>query len=303
MLRKTVSSMAPILPPELCDGIIDCLFDDRRSLKQTALTCRSWLPRSRKHLFESVKLMNDAESWKHFADCAGRPDSARPLVPCTQYVRHLTLFRSWPMFAEDIFSPVLSMLHNVYNLTLIGHAVNEFARNQKYCDYLAKSVTTLHLDHAFLSSPDLLRSLLTKFTNLRVLSLDMIVWPNTESLSVLQLQNGSSTSTQDSVSVEHLDLCRCRPWIVSAISQCILNAPFMTRLRTLHVALDSLADETLPKPISDLCRVSGTSFQELHVHWLQDQKITHGQFSACEPFENRELTCLLSHPPRPVPES
>ncbi|KAK0201002.1 hypothetical protein DFS33DRAFT_1094621 [Desarmillaria ectypa] len=45
-----------ILPPELCDIVIDFLHADRASLMSCSLVCRSWLPASRFHLWDTLKL-------------------------------------------------------------------------------------------------------------------------------------------------------------------------------------------------------------------------------------------------------
>ncbi|KAG7444876.1 uncharacterized protein BT62DRAFT_933922 [Guyanagaster necrorhizus] len=46
----------PWISPELTDNIIDFLSSDPLSLKRTSLVCRLWLPRSRFHLFSTVRL-------------------------------------------------------------------------------------------------------------------------------------------------------------------------------------------------------------------------------------------------------
>lgn len=47
---------ASSLPPELCDYTIDHLYDDAPSLKQCSLTCKSWLPAARFHLFGQAEI-------------------------------------------------------------------------------------------------------------------------------------------------------------------------------------------------------------------------------------------------------
>ncbi|KAH9902930.1 hypothetical protein C8Q73DRAFT_750397 [Cubamyces lactineus] len=49
-------SVTRLLPPELCDQILDHLEDDKRTLRVCALTSRSWLPRAQYHLFRSIYL-------------------------------------------------------------------------------------------------------------------------------------------------------------------------------------------------------------------------------------------------------
>ena len=42
------------LPPELYDYILDCLSEDKPTLRNCALVTRTWLPRARHHLFRSI---------------------------------------------------------------------------------------------------------------------------------------------------------------------------------------------------------------------------------------------------------
>ncbi|EPT03910.1 hypothetical protein FOMPIDRAFT_1115026 [Fomitopsis schrenkii] len=46
------------VPPEICDYVIDHLYNDRKSLKACSLTCRDWVPTSRYHLHCEVYLHN-----------------------------------------------------------------------------------------------------------------------------------------------------------------------------------------------------------------------------------------------------
>ncbi|EMD35552.1 hypothetical protein CERSUDRAFT_96665 [Gelatoporia subvermispora B] len=46
----------PILAPELMDMIIDFLHDDPVALKNCSLTCTSWVPTCRLHLFDTIQL-------------------------------------------------------------------------------------------------------------------------------------------------------------------------------------------------------------------------------------------------------
>ena len=48
--------MLPVLPPELVDETIDHLWDDHKALRACGLTCRSWVPSSRLHLFRTIQL-------------------------------------------------------------------------------------------------------------------------------------------------------------------------------------------------------------------------------------------------------
>ncbi|KAI0337710.1 hypothetical protein BDW22DRAFT_1488162 [Trametopsis cervina] len=61
-----VFRLAPRFPPELTDMVLDCLLDDKAALSTTSLVCRSWLSRSRLHLFRHLSVANDFISFAAF---------------------------------------------------------------------------------------------------------------------------------------------------------------------------------------------------------------------------------------------
>ena len=64
------------LPPETLDYIVDLLHDDPNALKACCLVSKSWVARTRKHLFAEVELRaeEDLESWKRlFPDPSTSP--------------------------------------------------------------------------------------------------------------------------------------------------------------------------------------------------------------------------------------
>src|ERR1700753_3973225 len=56
----------PDLPPELLDHVVDLLQDTRDALKNCCLVAKSWIPRSRRHLFARIAFPNPASlrSWR-----------------------------------------------------------------------------------------------------------------------------------------------------------------------------------------------------------------------------------------------
>ena len=53
------------LPAELLDHIIDLVYDSRDALKSCCLVSKSWIPRTRKHLFADIGFTNTVlRSWK-----------------------------------------------------------------------------------------------------------------------------------------------------------------------------------------------------------------------------------------------
>ena len=68
--------LKPYLPRETLDHIIDLLRDEQETLKQCCLVSKSWVPRTRKHLFAYIQLRSasNLESWKKtFPDVANSP--------------------------------------------------------------------------------------------------------------------------------------------------------------------------------------------------------------------------------------
>ena len=68
----------PDLPPELLDHVVDLLQDTRDALKNCCLVAKSWIPRSRRHLFARIAFLDAAglRSWKTaFPDPSTSPAS------------------------------------------------------------------------------------------------------------------------------------------------------------------------------------------------------------------------------------
>ena len=84
----TITMSSPNLPPELLDHVVDFLQDAADTLESCCLVSKSWIPRTRKHLFEFVEFYTeeDVESWKTtFQD---------PSMSPACYTK--TLFVRWP---------------------------------------------------------------------------------------------------------------------------------------------------------------------------------------------------------------
>ena len=67
--------MSPALPPETLDAIIDHLQDERDTLKTCCTVSKSWVPRTRNHLFAWVRFNGSRlEEWKKiFPDPSNSP--------------------------------------------------------------------------------------------------------------------------------------------------------------------------------------------------------------------------------------
>lgn len=64
------------LPQEILDHVVDLLYDSPETLKQCCLVSKSWVPRTRKHIFAHVKFTSEEslQSWKKaFPDPTNSP--------------------------------------------------------------------------------------------------------------------------------------------------------------------------------------------------------------------------------------
>ena len=129
----------PSLPEELLDYIVDFLHDQERPLKNCCLVSKSWIPRTRRHLFAYVFFWSGAEleSWmKTFPDSYTSPasytrslrvdcprDAANLAGGCWILAFSLVVHFQWTGFETPYtetllflapfqgFSPVLETLH------------------------------------------------------------------------------------------------------------------------------------------------------------------------------------------------
>ena len=66
----------PYLPPEILDYILETLHDDHKTLRNCCVAAKSWISRTRKHLFADIKFSSseDLELWKKtFPDPSNSP--------------------------------------------------------------------------------------------------------------------------------------------------------------------------------------------------------------------------------------
>jgi len=82
----TMSNPIPHLPPDILDCAVDLLRGERETLEQCCLVSKSWVPRTRKHLFADIKFQSpdDLKAWKKtFPDPAHSPAyHTRSLLVC-----------------------------------------------------------------------------------------------------------------------------------------------------------------------------------------------------------------------------
>ncbi|CAL1716744.1 unnamed protein product [Somion occarium] len=167
--------VAPRLPQELIEQIIDELYSDLEALQACSLTASAWLPRSRRHLFNSLSLHPDnyatieerfstasLSSYIHrlWISCGGRNEDEVPIPR-----------------DEELTVSVLSCFHKVSQMELHNMRWDNLRFDVQ--DYFATRYTSLTIfdlyDVEFQNLDDLLR-LVRGFYNVHSLQLRKVWW-------------------------------------------------------------------------------------------------------------------------------
>ena len=88
---KTEATSSSYLPPETLDYIVDLLHDESSALNECCLVSKSWIPRTRRHLFAHIQFYSadDLKSWKKtFPDPAKSPAyrTHTLFIGCVQFI-------------------------------------------------------------------------------------------------------------------------------------------------------------------------------------------------------------------------
>ncbi|KAK0199365.1 hypothetical protein DFS33DRAFT_239057 [Desarmillaria ectypa] len=103
--------MSDSLPQEIVDTIIDELKDYKHDLKSCSLTCRSFVPQTRVHLFTSVELSSNRRCKKFMAMRSSSPSDL------STYIRSLTInFRRSDLTSQNLLDAITSL--TVHRITL-----------------------------------------------------------------------------------------------------------------------------------------------------------------------------------------
>ena len=121
------------LPPEMHDFIVDFLHDERAALNACCLVSKSWVPRTRRHLFAHIEFQDDPPSifpWMTtFPDPSNSPaHSTRSLVirgslataaPCVSWIRAFSsIVRLHLDFDGSHLTPLHGFSHTLKSLHL-----------------------------------------------------------------------------------------------------------------------------------------------------------------------------------------
>lgn len=186
--------MASIIPPELSDYTIDFLHDDILSLRACALTCRSWLPASRFHLFDTVKVTSAQDLDKFVALLTSTSGHSQDIVSCVQTLSVVkaspastsphTTSRSlthWEATLPTVLSSRLPHLSSLHIDSFLSFWQPSSFSLSSYSQF--NSVRTIHLSNSSLKSFQELRCLLGKLPKVDDLWLDNVTFGNEQIFS------------------------------------------------------------------------------------------------------------------------
>ncbi|KAK7694804.1 hypothetical protein QCA50_001992 [Cerrena zonata] len=174
------------IPPELCDYTIDYLHDDPSSLKQCSLTCKSWLPAARYHLFGRVEIHSQYSCDAFYRVLSGAPEIGAIIHQLDISSSILGELMGAKAKARGI-SPLvmippllLSLLPNVKVLTISALTMKAALHNQWSGGIT--SVTQLTLHGCFFDSMGQFIDLYHSFPCLETLSLTDTRWKSSKYL-------------------------------------------------------------------------------------------------------------------------
>ncbi|KAF9789299.1 hypothetical protein BJ322DRAFT_1017987 [Thelephora terrestris] len=113
------------IPPEICDKIVDFLQNDPAALKQCCLASKSWVPRTRKHLFAVVEFTNQSylRNWNMlFPEPSKSPARHTEVlrIGCLEAIVHDPATSDWiPMFSRIVRFEIFSAYGNELDTRLM----------------------------------------------------------------------------------------------------------------------------------------------------------------------------------------
>ena len=237
--------MTHYLPPEILDLIVDHLHGEPTTLRACCLISKSWVPRSRMHLFAHVKFAyTSIESWmKAFPD---------PLNSPAHYARALTIHDpqlvavAGPVVAHRICA---FQFHNIVDLNIQSNSLSGYGDDRiSLAPFHGLSPTTRSLRLALYVRPSEVLDIVCSF-------------PLLEDFTLLVLGYGSKADewTPPPTSPRLTGSLELRSMIggIDPITRRLLDLP--NGLNFTKIVLSCLDDGKIFKSITDLVsRCSGT---------------------------------------------
>ena len=169
------ATMSLSLPPEILDLIVDHLHDEPTALRACCLVSKSWIPRTRIHLFDRVEFRltgSYLESWMEaFPDPSNSP---------AHYVRilHLTHFKIVTVAISDAL-PWVHSFNNIVDLRVVTVGQHDYHVSFAQFRGISPTLKSLRLFYSFAPLSEVL-DLICSFPLLEDLSLCSVQQPYTK---------------------------------------------------------------------------------------------------------------------------
>ena len=140
--------MSLFLPPEILDLIVDHLHDEPTTLRECCLVSKSWIPRTRAHIFDHVELSLTRPALKRWTQTFPDPSNSP-----ARYTRslHLSNLRTITVEIPDVLPQIRSFDH-IVELTVVTDVGDFFTQLRG----LSPNLKYLHISHGVAPLSDVL---------------------------------------------------------------------------------------------------------------------------------------------------
>lgn len=260
------------LPPELFDETLDHLWDDPQSLHACMLTCRTWVPTARLHLFRTVRLSSPSSCKELHSILEVSPSLAwcvRKLTICAQYSGigdddTAVEDDQWVNQTKSI-ARCLGTYGRLTTLALsrLRWSALEPSTRDAFRPVFRTVKTLVLFEVRFRTSGDVLE-FLEEFPELEELYFHAVSWEY-ESITA-PVSNWIATDAQstpgDKMHLTYLFLDpRSSPTLVT---EWVLSHPSEQKLRTIQLCWREMENT---KALGDLLKVSGSSLERLQIEF------------------------------------
>ncbi|KAL6309336.1 hypothetical protein BKA93DRAFT_353108 [Sparassis latifolia] len=266
---------APTFPPELCDMVIDYLYDNEPALEACSLVCRAWLQSTRYHLFHTVRTRESIEG--RGASNLSRILSKRHAKGILPNIHELRILASDSAARTELRPPIYSPKVSTQDVVRL---ISQLPRLQtveicgvvldgRYCNR-GKSVTPISLDTLRLDRiccrnnlVDDLLSILRPFSDIQHLEVKTIkssYWYLEESETrVEETLNKVSQVLPPHLRVQTLVVRNCTLGCL-LLCDIMRKTPSVQTLQRLDLRIECLGDITA---LGALIKATGANFRTL----------------------------------------
>ncbi|GJE87620.1 F-box protein [Phanerochaete sordida] len=281
------------LPNELSDYIVDFLHDDRQSLKSCSLTCRSWYPAARFHLYDRVYLSSPAaactlQELLHESPYVG------------QFTQHLVMAKVAPQATPDphkdngqepalrTWEPLFSALPNVHQLGISWLEIDIAFQSALLHNFV--QTTELTLQYCRFPSFGGFASVLHSFPSLQQCTLRGISWETSPEL----LLSDPVEERAAHICIKNLTLGRDLD--LQLLVEWLLQEHICDELESISACLAYESDAIM---LGELLRVSAPTLKHVELDWYcssyRDVRLPFEfTLAGCANLETLSLHCPIA---------